>query len=227
MGASLVMTNGMGVLDARSASGGSAVQTAVDSVRGLIAARHLLPGEQLRQEELAGSLGISRATLREALKALSVEGMVAYSQNRGYTVARFGAEEMRQIYMLRELAEDFVLREIPPAPAAEFERLTQINERMKLVIDDVDQLYRLNDEFHARIFAMSPLRILVAEIDRWWRVSIAYRVLSITVAPERTIITDDHDLMLDALQRGDAGQLVEISRRHRLTSLNRIIPMLA
>src|ERR1700747_1025824 len=61
---------------------------AAAQIRGLIIDRVLLPGEKIRQVELADRIGVSRSPLREALRTLESEGVVAYGINRRYVVAK-------------------------------------------------------------------------------------------------------------------------------------------
>src|SRR5580704_4747426 len=61
---------------------------AAAQIRGLIIDRVLLPGEKIRQVELAERIGVSRSPLREALRTLESEGVVAYEINRGSAAAR-------------------------------------------------------------------------------------------------------------------------------------------
>src|ERR1700760_850367 len=73
---------------------------AAAQIRGLIIDRVLLPGEKIRQVELAERIGVSRSPLREALRTLESEGVVAYEINRGYVVARVGDDDLAQIYRM-------------------------------------------------------------------------------------------------------------------------------
>ena len=66
---------------------------AAAQIRGLIIDRVLLPGEKIRQVELAERIGVSRSPLREALRTLESEGVVAYEINRGYVVAKLDDDE--------------------------------------------------------------------------------------------------------------------------------------
>ncbi len=91
---------------------------AAAQIRGLIIDRVLLPGEKIRQVELADRLGVSRSPLREALRTLESEGVVAYEINRGYVVARLDDDDLAQIYRMRALLEDELLRTVKRPDAA-------------------------------------------------------------------------------------------------------------
>src|ERR1700737_4546150 len=61
----------------------------VDQIRGLIASGQLRPGDQLPSErELAEQFQVSRASIREALTALQVMGLLERSRNGGGLAAR-------------------------------------------------------------------------------------------------------------------------------------------
>src|SRR5471030_3267364 len=81
------------------------VRLARNHIRDLIADGALLQGEQIYQRELADRVGISLSPLREALRILEVEGLVRYSANRGYEVARFDRGDLVEIYQMRATVE--------------------------------------------------------------------------------------------------------------------------
>jgi DNA-binding GntR family transcriptional regulator len=60
----------------------------LEAIREMIYQGRLSPGQQLRQEELAIALGVSRNPVREALKGLQAERFVGHSLNQGYFVTR-------------------------------------------------------------------------------------------------------------------------------------------
>jgi DNA-binding GntR family transcriptional regulator len=63
--------------------------------------RSLLPGQRIRQNELADRLGVSRQPVSHALHLLHRQGMVAESGRRGFEVTRLDPERIRQLYEVR------------------------------------------------------------------------------------------------------------------------------
>ena len=63
-----------------------AVLRVADEVRRMIVSGELLPGHPVRQEHMAGRLGVSRLPVREALRQLAADGLVSHVHNVGYTV---------------------------------------------------------------------------------------------------------------------------------------------
>src|ERR1700730_4523909 len=111
---------------------------AAAQIRGLIIARLLLPGEKIRQVDLAERLGVSRSPLREALRTLESEGVVTYETNRGYVIARLGEEDLVQIFRMRGLLEGDLLRTITRPGPDVLGQLKDLNDIMMAGIDARD-----------------------------------------------------------------------------------------
>src|SRR5260370_32829129 len=65
----------------------------------------LTPGTALQEVPMAASLGVSRNTVREATRILSLEGLLKRSAHRGVAVARLSFADVAEIYGLRHLLE--------------------------------------------------------------------------------------------------------------------------
>ena len=88
----------------------SVVGLAYDEIRKLIVAGSLAPGSRLAQGELADSLGISRGSVREALRRLAGDGLVEFEVNRGFFVAEAGLDDVRQRLEARLALEPEIAR---------------------------------------------------------------------------------------------------------------------
>jgi DNA-binding GntR family transcriptional regulator len=75
----------------------------------------LPPGTALQELSMAASLGVSRNTVREATRILSLEGLLKRNAHRGVAVAQLSLEDVAEIYQLRRLLE------IPAVLAAKME----------------------------------------------------------------------------------------------------------
>ena len=65
----------------------------------------IAPGTRLREETLAEEFSVSRTPIREALIALSANGLVVVEPNRGSTVLQLTASDVAEVYHLRALLE--------------------------------------------------------------------------------------------------------------------------
>jgi DNA-binding GntR family transcriptional regulator len=63
------------------------------------------PGTQLQELPLASSLGVSRNTMREAIRILSQEGLVRRNLHRGVAVSQLSLRDVSEIYHLRRMLE--------------------------------------------------------------------------------------------------------------------------
>ena len=72
-------------------------EEAADAIRRAIISGDLQPGQRLREVALAAELGVSRPTLREALRTLVQEGMCEQEPHRGFAVASLDAEAIRDL----------------------------------------------------------------------------------------------------------------------------------
>jgi DNA-binding GntR family transcriptional regulator len=199
---------------------------AAAQIRGLIIDRVLLPGEKILQVELAERIGVSRSPLREALRTLESEGVVAYETNRGYVVARLGDGDLAQIYRMRELLEDELLRTVRRPSAEVLAELKNLNEKMMVAIDerDVTAVLRFNREFHFTIFDLSPLSLVRKEVGRLWQMSDIYSAAWWRRQPEaKKRIGAEHKAIIGALRRFDLDKLVEICAAHRTGGLERSV----
>jgi DNA-binding GntR family transcriptional regulator len=99
-----------------SISQSSTAERVSDAIRELIVRGELLGGQPLREHSLRESLGVSRNTVREALRLLSRERLVAYHLHKGVSVRQISAEDVREIFRTREPLEIVAIEYSRQAP---------------------------------------------------------------------------------------------------------------
>jgi DNA-binding GntR family transcriptional regulator len=82
-----------------------------NSLREAIMAGRFRPGERLVERDLCERLGVSRTSVREALRKLEAEKLVTIIPHKGPMVATISADEVSDLYALRGLLEGFAARE--------------------------------------------------------------------------------------------------------------------
>jgi DNA-binding GntR family transcriptional regulator len=82
-----------------------------DAIAEAIATRHLAPGERIIETALAKRYEVSRVPVREALKILYTQGILTGGGHRGYRVADFTPEKIRQVFEIRLMLESILLRD--------------------------------------------------------------------------------------------------------------------
>jgi DNA-binding GntR family transcriptional regulator len=95
------------------------------------------PGTPLREVVLANSIGVSRNTLREALRILIQEGLVRHTVHRGITVTQLDPESVGDIYKVRRVLELAAVETSHPSK--------EILERLGEAADCVEQAAEARD----------------------------------------------------------------------------------
>jgi DNA-binding GntR family transcriptional regulator len=192
----------------------------VDALYRLIRTGELSPGQRVDQRIISERLSVSRTPLREALRALAVDGILTRTPNAGYAVAKLSAADLLQYYSIRAFLEDQVLAALEWPTDEQMAGLRRANEacRMAAEAGALEDLMAANMEFHFTIFRWSTLTIMAKEIERIWRVSDPYRALHLSNRERRSHVAVDHDRMIEAIEMRDALRLIELQDAHRATS---------
>lgn len=175
------------------------------------------PGVQLRQQDLAESLGVSRVPVREALHALARQRVIVHEERRGFFVANWSPHELRQLARLLELIENDVLATVRWPTTAEIRRLRALSDRIEQLAPSTDVLATmdLNQEFHFIIFALSPNTLMIDELERLWRLSRRFITWGMATAESRERRVAEHKVILERLECRDRAGLLDASIRHR------------
>jgi GntR family transcriptional regulator, trigonelline degradation regulator len=138
----------------------------VDNLRQAILTRQFKPGQRLIERELVEATGVSRTSVREALRELGAEGLVTTIPNKGTIVTEMSRDEARQIYELRSGLEAlagrlFVLRASEVEVANLRRKFAAIEEAYSLGVGTL----AAKDAFYAVLFrgaGNEPLRQVIA-----------------------------------------------------------------
>jgi DNA-binding GntR family transcriptional regulator len=112
------------------------------------------PGERLRHENLAQRFEVSTMPIREALVALEIEGIVTMIPNRGASVTRYSAAELREIYEIRANLEKIATQKAANRLIRrDIAALGRIYQAMEESRHDATRFTDLNAEFHGTIYS--------------------------------------------------------------------------
>ena len=188
-----------------------------EHLRDEITSGRLTPGTELQELALAGSLGVSRGPIREALGRLATEGLVTIRPRRGAIVRALSSEEFIEAYQVREALEMMAVRLAVPKLTAEdvaaMERLVEVMAA-RAELGDVQGFFEANTEFHQRFFEVAENRVL-AELYRQLRGQIdRHRLRSLELRGELRRSIDDHRAILWAARTGDVERAVRLTSDH-------------
>jgi DNA-binding GntR family transcriptional regulator len=184
---------------------GAASARVADYLRTAILNGEIVPGEWIRQEEVAERLGSSRLPVREALRILEAEGLTEHERHRGARVPSLSMHEVDVVYRMREQLEQLAIAEsIPNLSAADVRSLEAVQERIE-VSDDVATFLELDREFHLRSYTGCRIDQLTSSVTRLWNSTAHYRRTFVTLSGpgRRWVINAEHRLLLDAVARKD------------------------
>jgi len=106
------------------------------------------PGTQLQELPLASSLGVSRNTMREAIRILSLEGLLRRSLHRGAAVSQLSLRDVREIYQLRRMLElPAVLAARDPDPSL-LQEIRSAVEQYELAVRDRNWSRAVSHDLH-------------------------------------------------------------------------------
>jgi GntR family transcriptional regulator, rspAB operon transcriptional repressor len=195
-----------------------AQDSAVDGVRGLILRGDYAPGARLGEVELADALGVSRTPVREAFIKLAEAGLVEVLPQRGSFVRKISLKAVRDARLVREAIELAVLREaigrrLSPAFFTTTRELLAA-QRVAAASHDAERFLTLDEEFH-RSFALAidcshawtVIEAQKAQMDR-------VRFLSLPSATPVARLIDQHEVILEAVERGDVAASEAAMRAH-------------
>ena len=218
-----------------------AAKVAVDVLGRRIASDVYLQGEIMpTEQELALSLGVSRATVRDAIKVLSGKGLVRTARRYGTRVRPVQEWNLLDADVVSwhehghprlsvMFAETTELRIIIEPAAAELAAARATPEQVDIIIgaaqalhpdqDDLQELFTADCRFHATILdatgngMMRQMRPLILSM---LRISYEYGVLELAHAP---VSREGHILVAQAIRAGDG----DLARREmaRMLELNR------
>ncbi|HWI72270.1 MAG TPA: GntR family transcriptional regulator [Baekduia sp.] len=201
---------------------GTAQEHAVAWLRQAIIAGELVPGGRVIQEDIAESIGVSVAPVREALRVLEQEGQLTYRPRRGYFVTQLRVEDLEEIYGLRQVLEERAARHA--LPGLDEDALARVALAAKDCVDaaeigDVAAELAANRRFHFGILESPEQPHALRLIRLLWDSTEAYRALYYNSPVERRASVDAHDRILAAVRAGDADRLVAELDAHRQRAL--------
>jgi DNA-binding GntR family transcriptional regulator len=128
-----------------------------EKLRERIVDGYFAPGQQINETQVSNQLNLSRGPLREALQRLSQEGLLVSKPNRGVFVVELTADDVEEIYSVREILELGAAELMMAKPAAQRRQAADklLGMATKLsgaaAADDWSRVQKLDLEFHTSL----------------------------------------------------------------------------
>lgn len=195
----------------------TSTERATSVLRRRILRGELPPGARLQQVEIAQQLGVSRIPVRDAFQALAAEGLIALSRS-GAMVTQMTIEDLQELYELRGAVEPLASRlGSPNISRADLLRMNEQFDRMERTQDDLDWL-TANTAFHAVLYERSNRPRMVELIEQLRKQTQRYLHLHLAVIGNTEHLQEEHKLILQAAERGDAAAVESLTGAHLASS---------
>jgi DNA-binding GntR family transcriptional regulator len=194
-------------------------QQVLDGLRQAIIEGRLAPGARLTERELTEMMGVSRTVIREALRQLESEGLVAIIPNKGPVVRELSLAEAKDLYHIRAVLEGLAARLfIENAGEAQVKQLAQALDVVAGAYErgDAQEVLETKNRFYDVLFAgarsetlSSMLGTLHARIWRWRALGLSH--------PQRSAQRSRESVrnlraMLAAIRKRDAAAAERLTR---------------
>jgi DNA-binding GntR family transcriptional regulator len=203
--------------------------TTAESIRKLILDGVLEPGQRLKERELCQQLGVSRTPVREAIKALTQEGLLYSLPNHSAVVATMDLQEVKALAVVLAEIEALSARlACEAASAADLEKIASAHHQMVLfhVRDLLHEYFHFNKEFHRLIATASGNSVLLWNWTLLSTRSDRARYAS-NLRPQRwPLAIQEHAGILEALIARDGERASSLMREHVHNGLSGVIAAL-
>jgi DNA-binding GntR family transcriptional regulator len=175
------------------------------------------PGQRIRVASLEQRFGVSHIPIREALRRLEAEGLVASAPRRAIVATGLALDDLEALYDLRRLIE------IPVAARAASQMKEGDLENIRIALDrleaveggyDSAEFWKRHASFHWAILAPGATDRLKRTLTQLWQDSERYVRLCITAFGSLDTAMAQHRAMARACMERDPEALAEILAEH-------------
>ncbi len=190
-------------------------EKALDALRAAITSGQYGPGDHLGEVELAGHLGVSRGTVREAMRHLQQEGLVTAGARGMLRVRSLTATEVRELFEVRAALEGLAVRLLIDSPKRD-----AAVKALRRAVSDLDNT---SGEFIAHVDADLAFHSLLCELSgnstlvaAWRQFTGRIRVMIMAIGEEQVSLMSGahHAPIVDAIEAGSAAKATRVVQEH-------------
>jgi DNA-binding GntR family transcriptional regulator len=173
------------------------------------------PGERVMEIDVAQWLNVSRTPVRDAIRRLEGEGMLAHEPRNGLVVAKLDRQAVMELYVMREVLEGTAAR-LCARHASDMEllELAELVKREREMQGNYEALARHNRRFHEAVHRGAHNRYLEKSL---YAVTDSMGLLgkSQMLMPHRArTALAEHTELAKAIRNRDAEGAEQAARRH-------------
>jgi DNA-binding GntR family transcriptional regulator len=185
-----------------------------DQLREAILSGNLPPGTTLNQRDIAEQLSVSRMPVREAFRALELEGLIRGLPRRKAVVVTLQPEDIADIYdILATLEGRAAERATPLHDDSTIGHLRTLLDELRSSQDDSMRLLDLDFALHLGIYQPPGSRIRL--VIQTHRNAVRPHLIATGVAAERRRIAEaEHERIVAALEARDPARVAHETSAH-------------
>jgi DNA-binding GntR family transcriptional regulator len=185
--------------------------------------RTLLPGQRIRQNELADKLGVSRQPVSHALHLLHRQGLVAESGRRGFEVTGLDPARIRQLYEVRGAIDALAARLAAQRAKMDVAGRTQLERALHAgrAIDKrtpLSKLITFDVDFHSAIYRLAGNPAIEEMIAPQWPHMRRSMATVLAELDYRESAWSEHETIAAAIFAGDANAAEAAASAHAQTA---------
>ena len=188
-----------------------------DMLRDMIMTGKLKEGDKINEGKLCETMGISKTPMREALRVLSVEGLIRLVPNRGAFVTKPEFEEIAEMFDVMSLLEGFCAhRACEKMTSRKFAHLEKLHAKLEENFErhDQEEYIRVNNQYHSFIQEIAGNRTLNQIVDGLRKKILLYRFQSLNLPDRFASSIREHRDLLEAFRQRDDSRAEALMRQH-------------
>jgi len=202
-------------------------ERALEALRLAITSGQYRPGDHLSEVALASRLGVSRGTVREALRHLQQEGLVTAGTRNMLRVSTVSPKDVRELFRVRAALEGLAVAEIIASPQRDT-AIAGLREALARLSDtDGDFATRLEADldFHLQLCRLSGNDMLV-EAWRYLEGRIRVTIMNCETVdtPISMMARTRHAPIVEAIERGDVEAAKSVVEQHMAAAAQQYAP---
>src|ERR1700751_148933 len=198
----------------------SLTSAVADKIRDKIIRGEIQEGAQLRQDAIANQYHVSRIPVREALRQLDAEGLIAIVPNRGAVVPALSPDDIEELFSIRALLEPEVLKlSIPLLTEEDFSEADAVLRKYVSELrrdDHVSSWGRLNWQFHSILYSRANQPRFMAIIRNVNNSGERYTRLQLYLTHGMKRANEEHHQILELCSEREIPAACKLLREHIL-----------
>jgi DNA-binding GntR family transcriptional regulator len=201
-------------------------ERALEALRSAITSGRYRPGDHLGEVELATHLGVSRGTVREALRHLQQEGLVTAGNRGMLRVNEISPTEVRELFRVRAALEGLAVTEIIQSAdrARAVAALREALARLESTEGDFAANLEADLNFHLLLCRLSGNSMLV-EAWRYLEGRVRVTIMNYESDEKPTMMSRDRHLpIVEAIESGNVDAAVGVLEQHMAFAAEQYAP---